>query len=413
MAKSIADELMERRASLITKAQDVAQRGVAEGRDLTVEEQSSFDKMIAEAGKLAERASAIAEGEKDAHDLEASFRSATGREPHREENREAGSGLGKWAREARIGDTFVVDQPNSAEMRAILKSEQRNMAASGGVGPNSVASQLWEYAVHVGQVLQSGVDIINTADGNSLPFPRATVHASTDDVALAAHDPFVTSESTINTVDSTVSKYGFISYVPTELVQDATFDLEGYIARNAGRQLGRRVSQVASAAIIAGYPTAGVTAPATVDTDFGDQSLVGQGSDLLVKLFHSVLPEYRTDAAWLMADPTAALVRLLKATSGEGVSVWQPSLTAGNPDLILGKSVYIDPQIATAAASAKTVFFGDLSSTKVRIAGGVRFERSDEYKFGNDQISFRAAIRCGAVVLDPNAVKYLQMGTAV
>ena len=43
---SIADQLMERRASLITQAQEIAQRGVTDGRDLTVEEQSGFDKMI-------------------------------------------------------------------------------------------------------------------------------------------------------------------------------------------------------------------------------------------------------------------------------------------------------------------------------------------------------------------------------
>jgi hypothetical protein len=78
---SIADQLMERRATLITKAQETAQRGVTEGRDLTVEEQTAFDQMIAEAGKLHERAKAIHDGEERAHDLENSFRKVTGREP--------------------------------------------------------------------------------------------------------------------------------------------------------------------------------------------------------------------------------------------------------------------------------------------------------------------------------------------
>lgn len=412
MAKSIADQLMERRASLINQAQEIAQKGVTEDRDLTVEEQTKFDQMLAEADKLSSRAEAIADGEQRANDLEESFRSATGHEPHkRGDGGDTGTGLGSWARAARIGDTFVVDQPAAAQMRSILAGEQRDMSAVGGVGPNAVSAQLWEYAVHVGQILQSGVDIINTADGNALPFPRATVHASTDDTALDAHDPFVNSESTINTVNSTVEKYGFISYVPTELVQDATFDLEGYIARNAGRQLGRRVSQVAAAGVIASFTTAGVTAPTGVTVNLGDQAVIGQGSDLLVDLFHSVLPEYRTDAAWLMADPTAAMIRKLKSTN-DGVPIWQPSLTAGDPDLILGKAVYIVPQVATPAINAKTVFFGDLSALKVRIAGGLRFERSDEFKFGNDQISFRAAVRCGAVGLDPNAVKFLQMAGA-
>ena len=40
------------------------------------------------------------------------------------------------------------------------------------------------------------------------------------------------------------------------------------------------------------------------------------------------------------------------------------------------------------------------------IAGGLRFERSNEFHFGNDQISFRAIVRAGSVAVDPNAVKY-------
>lgn len=404
MAKSLADELMERRAAIIKQAQEIAQRGVTEDRDLTVEEQTSFDQRIAEAGKLHERATAIHEGEQKARELEESFRSVTGEEPDNKGGRTE-SGLGAWARSARPGDGYNLTNPTGYQIRQLIKGEQRNMSATGGVGKDAVSTQLWEYALNVGQILQSGVDIINTTDGNALPFPVATDHAQTDDTALAAHDPLVNDEGTITTVDSTVAKYGFISYVPTELVADATFDLEGYIARAAGRELGRRVSKVAAAGVIASFTTVGVTAPAGVLLNLGDQKTVGQGTDLLYSLFHSVLPEYRTGASWIMADPTAAIVRSLKGSDGQ--SVWQPALTAGDPDLIVGKPVFIVPQVDAPAASKKSIYFGDLSALKVRIAGGLRFERSDEYKFGNDQISFRGIVRCGAVGVDPNAVKYL------
>ena len=131
----------------------------------------------------------------------------------------------------------------------------------------------------------------------------------------------------------------------------------------------------------------------------------GESTDLLVDLFHSVLPDYRSGAAWVMADPTAAMVRKLKTSTGE--PVWQSALVAGDPDLILGKPVYIDSNLPSPAISAKTIYFGDWSALKVRIAGGLRFERSNEYHFGNDQIAFRALVRTGAVALDPNAVKFL------
>jgi len=106
-----------------------------------------------------------------------------------------------------------------------------------------------------------------------------------------------------------------------------------------------------------------------------------------------------------MADLTAATVRKLKTSTGE--MVWQPAITAGDPDIILGKPVFIAPGFDTFAASKKPIFFGDWSALAVRIAGGLRFERSAEAGFGTDQTVFRAIVRRGAVALDPNAVKYL------
>jgi HK97 family phage major capsid protein len=403
----IADKLMERRAALAKQAQDLAEKGVVEGRDLTVEEQASFDKMMAEVDNLAQRATSIKEGEDRANELANSFKSVTGKEKR---ETPTVSEFETWARSARVGDGYDIAPVRGAEARAIANRgrargvEHRDMSASGGVAANGVYSQLWEYAVSTMQLLQAGVDIINTSDGNTLPMPRASAHASTDNTALNAHDPIVESDSTISTVNLTVAKYGFLTDVPTELVQDTNFDLEGYIARNAGRMLGRRVTQVAAAAAIAGFTTAGSTGPTGTSTTLGTQSTAGQGTDLLVDLFHSVLPDYRSTAAWVMADPTAAIVRKLKASTGE--PVWQPSLVAGDPDMVLGKPVYIDANIASPGANAKSIFFGDWSALKVRIAGGLRFERSNEFHFGNDQVSFRALVRTGSVALDPNAVKH-------
>jgi HK97 family phage major capsid protein len=411
MAKSIADQLMERRATLINQAQEVAQRGVTEGRDLTVEEQTAFDQAIAEAGKLHERAKAIHEGEERAHDLEKSFRSVTGREP---EQLDQGDGVfGKWAREARVGDFFDVKPVRGAEKRAIASrgAETRAMSATGGVAADGVYDQLWQYAVAGSQLLQSGVDIINTTDGQSLPLPVATVHATTGTsnaalpVVVGASGAITANDATITTVNLTVAKYGYLTLVPTELVQDATFDLEGYISQAAGRELARTIAYIGTAALIAGFTTAGVTGPTGTSVSLGNQATAGQGSDLVYQLFHSVLPEYRTNAAWTMSDTSAALVRQLKSTTS-GAGVWQPALTAGDPDLLVGKPVFILPQLPTMAANAKPIYFGEMSALKVRIAGGIRFERSNEYAFGNDQVAYRALVRTGAVTVDPNAVKY-------
>lgn len=406
MARSVAKELMERRASLIEQMQEIAQRGVTEDRDLSGEEQQKFDRMYAEAEKLAERAKAIADGESRAKEIEESFRGVTGREPGRQGGEPAGgSGLGEWARNAQIGDGFNLAPVRGAERRALARvvgGEQRAMSATGGVDQDGVYGQLWEYAVAGSQILQAGVDIINTTDGNTLPFPRVTAHSQTSDTATAANAALTESDATIDTVNLDVAKHAYLTLVPSELVQDATFDLEGYLARAAGRELGRRVSKVASAAAVAGFTTAGATGSTSATAVIEYENLVD--------LFHSVLPEYRSQGAWLMSDPGAALIR--KLTDNNGQPLWQPALTAGNPDLIMGDSVFIDPFLPSPDPGAKSVYYGDLSALKVRIAGGLRFERSNEYAFGNDQIAFRAVVRAGAAALDANAVKYYQHGAA-
>ncbi|BBX00475.1 hypothetical protein BST36_16875 [Mycolicibacterium moriokaense] len=79
--KSLATELIERRAALIIQARSIAQNGVDEKRDLTEGEQTAFDGLVAQANELEARAKAISDGEKAAHELDESFRSVTGAYP--------------------------------------------------------------------------------------------------------------------------------------------------------------------------------------------------------------------------------------------------------------------------------------------------------------------------------------------
>src|SRR5690606_30243421 len=118
----------------------------------------------------------------------------------------------------------------------------------------------------------------------------------------------------------------------------------GYLARAAGRELGNIIAAAGAAALIAGFTVTGATGPTgSASGTFGNQATAGQGADLLIDLFHSVLPSYRSTAAWLMSDSVAAMVRKFKNSQGD--YVWQPPIVAGNPDLIIGKGVYIDPNL--------------------------------------------------------------------
>jgi hypothetical protein len=78
---TIADQLRERRSGLIKQAQEIAQKGVVHNRDLSQNEQTEFDGLYAEAEQVGERIKAIEAGEARGHELETSFRQATGQYP--------------------------------------------------------------------------------------------------------------------------------------------------------------------------------------------------------------------------------------------------------------------------------------------------------------------------------------------
>lgn len=402
---SLYETVKARYEACIREATDLAQTGVNENRNLSVEEKNKFDGLMAEAEGHAERMKSIAEGEQRARDIEESFRGSGGGQEQR--GSVAESDLGKWARESRAGDAFDLTPMLGAERRALAafraqESRAMSVGAAGGLGPDGVYGLLWEYAVAGSQILQAGVDVITTSDGNTLPLPAVTAHAT--GASAAANAPITASDAGLTTIDLSVAKDGYLTLVPSELISDATFDLDGYLARAAGREMGKIVSAKASAAAVAGFTVSGATAPtASVAAPTG--AVI---SDALIDLFHSVLPEYRTNAAFLMNDTWAAVVR--KAKDGSGQYVWERSLVPGNPGMIDGRAVYSDSNLPTAKTNGtKAIYFGDWSALKVRIAGGIKYQRSDDYAFGNDQIAFRATVRSGAVVVDPNAVKFLQV----
>ena len=72
---------------------------------------------------------------------------------------------------------------------------------------------------------------------------------------------------------------------------------------------------------------------------------------------------------------------------------------------ILGYPAFVDPFMPAMANPAESIAFGDMSKYFVRIVNGVRFERSDEFRFQNDLVAFRCILRLDGALVDTGAVK--------
>jgi HK97 family phage major capsid protein len=93
-----------------------------------------------------------------------------------------------------------------------------------------------------------------------------------------------------------------------------------------------------------------------------------------------------------------------------GQPLWQPSIQAGQPDTLLGKGVYVDPDMASASAiSTGTIsgLFGDFSYYWIRDSSGIAFQRLNELYAANGQVGFRAYHRTDGKLMNTAAVKKL------
>lgn len=417
----VAKTLTERRNRVWEQAKALADKAAEENRQFTGEEDGTWTTLNAELDALDKRISAVLEGEKRAQDAENKM-SALDRDNKRGTGSGTPSGPGNPSTEELRaflrgeGPRSLVIKP-TGEFRDLLSTTG---AAGGNTVPTGFYGRLVEHMIEVSAILQSGATILNTASGEPLPIPKTTAHGSAGIVAQGA--PIPENDPAFGQIELNSFKYGDLIQIGRELLDDTGVDLEGYLARQAGRALGNAYGAHAVTGTGTGQPrgvvtdaTVGVTGAATAGmaTGFGAQATADRGADVLINLFHSVIAPYRRSPGchWMMNDTTAAKVRKIKTADGD--YVWQPSVVAGQPDLLLAKPVLIDPNVAAPAANAKSLVFGDFTQYFIRIAGGVRFERSDDYAFGNDLVTFRALMRADSALVDlTGAVKVFQHAAA-
>jgi HK97 family phage major capsid protein len=270
--------------------------------------------------------------------------------------------------------------------------------------PTGFIARLYEQLVEVSSVRQSGAIIYTTDSGENLLVPKATAHGSAALLAEAA--PIVETDATFAQQTLNAYKYAWFSEVSNELITDTAIDLLGYLARAAGRNLGLATGVHFVTGTGTGQPE-GIQTNVTT----GKQGLAGQTltviADDLFDVYHSIVTQYRSNGVWMMNDASLAKVRKLKDTTNQ--YLWQPGLQQGIPDSLLGRPVLTDPTIPVMGISVKSILFGDFSAYyAIRDVSGVRFERSDDFRFQNDLVAFRAIIRSDGKPMDTTAVKAYQ-----
>ncbi|HEY0625469.1 MAG TPA: phage major capsid protein [Allosphingosinicella sp.] len=203
------------------------------------------------------------------------------------------------------------------------------------------------------------------------------------------------------------------------MLDDAAFDVEAWLAQEIATEFAR----AEGAAFVSGSgvnrPKGFLAAPTSAQGDasrpFGTLQFVTSGAagafaatnpqDKLIDLVQALRPPYRQGAVFVMNSSTAARIRKLK--TADGAFLWQPSLSAGQPDTLLGYPVVEAEDMPDIAADSLSIAFGNFK------AGYLIAERTETQILRDPYsrkpfVHFYATKRIGGQVVNSEAIKLMK-----
>lgn len=188
--------------------------------------------------------------------------------------------------------------------------------------------------------------------------------------------------------------------ITEELLYDNAFNLEGYIID----QFGRAMANAEEDAFLNGDGT-GKPLGLFAETGGGTvaQTLTAAiKSDDVLDLIYALKRPYRKNAKFIMNDRTLLSLRKLKDNNGN--YMWQPSYQAGEPDKLLGYSIF-----TSAYAPAAAIAFGDMSYYNIGDRGTRSIAELRELFAGNGMIAYVAKERVDGKLVLGEAVQIMQL----
>ncbi len=221
---------------------------------------------------------------------------------------------------------------------------------------------------------------------------------------------FPESDDSFGQVSIGAYKLGTMIKVSEELLNDSVFDLQSYISREFARRIGAKEEEAFFTGDGKGKPLGVLAAKGGAEAGVTAASATAVTADELMDLYYALKSPYRKKSVWVLNDSTIKAIRKLK--DGNGQYLWQPSLTAGTPDTILGRPVKTSAYMPAIAAGAKSIAFGDFSYYWIADRQGRSFKRLNELFAATGQVGFLASQRVDGRLILAEAIKVLQQKAA-
>jgi len=397
MERHAFEALLEERAGAFEGLKAINEKAEAEGRDLTAEEAQEYDRVESEFDSLTVRIKRAEKLDGITPTLTPGRPTADAVEEGEEEHSDSSDTEKRYAEafEAMVRNKGL--EGLDAEQRAALKV---GAGENGGYTvPKEFYNQLVEAQREFG-VMRQLATVITTEGSGELEIPGTEARATAAWTAEA--EAFTESEDTFKQVKLGSFKLGALSKVSDELLHDSAFDIMAFLAKSLGQALALKEDE----AFVAGTSGSTTTPEGIVKkgtaTTFAAGNKTTIKAEELITLYHALLSPYRANASWIVKDSTVAAIRKLKDTTEQ--FIYQPGLTAGVPDTLLGRPFYTDPNVPAVGESALSVVFGDISSYWIRDVQGVTVKVLNELYAANGQVGFRIHKRTDGDLVDTAGV---------
>ena len=212
-------------------------------------------------------------------------------------------------------------------------------------------------------------------------------------------------DATFSQINLDAHKLHVAVKVTEELLYDNAFGLESYIIDEFGKALANAEEDAFLNGDGKGKPLGILADEGGAEVGVTAASATTITADELINLIYSLKRPYRKKAVFIVNDATIAILRKLK--DGNGNYMWQPALTLGEPDKLLGYPVYTSQFMPGCEAGKKSVIFGDLSYYNIGDRGTRSFAELKELYAGNGMVGFVAKERIDGKLILPEAVKTL------
>jgi len=403
-----AKQLREKRAALIEQMQGMVAAAKAEGRNLSNEENEKFDTINNEVDELRASATRIERAEELKKEL--ASKADEVRDNAAPAKVEARDAFNAYLRRGVNGLT-----PAEANALGELRTGADNaqVTTNDGLG-GFLVPENWSDFVSVTELFKSDIEqvatVIRTANGQAFNLP-ANNDTSVVASILGEATAVTRSDMTFTNVkfDPFTYSSGLVQ-VSNQLMSDNAFDLSSFV----GGQLANRLKRGINAGLTTGADT---TAPQGIVVGSDQGKLLTSNSAItlseVMDLFYSVDASYRNaaNAGWMMNSSTAKAIRILGFAQTNDFPSYVPGMSVGEPDMLFGKPVYINEDMASIGADAKVILFGDLSQYYIHEAGGVQILRLNERFADELSTGFIGYRRVDGHLLQSTAVKHLVMGS--